>query len=104
MSRDSESYGEPHILIVHEISEDGWDADLIHPLSCKTEPGSDEWACDVAWHRAQTGLREALKYSGTPIAEPGTYRIQGWSRKTYYHGAGYEHDAGVGVMEPEAAA
>ena len=46
------------------------------------------------------GLPWSLRYSGTPITEPGTYRIQAWAGKTHlppaYHW--YQYDDGVGVM------
>jgi hypothetical protein len=111
--RDSESFGEPHTLTVH-VDDDGLYYDLEHPPTCTktvykyeyaaydgSDPTVEEWDCDVAWHEGETGLFESLDSSGTPVTEPGTYRIQGWSRKTYYHGRGYEHDAGVGVMSDE---
>jgi hypothetical protein len=112
---DSEWYGEPHTLIVRSVRlpggplDDGeLDYDLEHPPSCKQEEhGSGghtytAWTCDVAGHEDE-GLAFSLRYSGTPVTEPGTYRIQGWGRKTYYHEYGaYEYDGGVGVMTPEA--
>lgn len=113
---DSEWYGEPHTLIVHSVRlgdsplDDGdFDYDLEHPPSCKQEERGigghtyKAWTCDVAGHEDE-GLPFSLRYSGTPVTEPGTYRIQGWGRKTYYHEHGaYEYDGGVGVMGPEEA-
>ena len=111
---DSEWYGEPHTLIVRSVrppagpllDDDDLEYDLEHPASCKQEEadyGSGitvfEWTCDVAFHEAD-GLLSSLRYSGTPITEPGTYRIQGWGRKTYHPSYGaYEYDGGVGVMD-----
>ena len=117
MSGGSEWYGEPHTLIVHEGRppdgplDDGdlGDYDLEHAPSCKEETVGEgghsytQWVCDVAHQEEQCGLAFALRYSGTPITEPGTYRIQAWGRKTYYYWCGYEYDAGVGVMQPEEA-
>ena len=116
MPHDEEWYGEPHTLIVHSAHaphgplDDGClDYDLEHPPACQEEQVGEggnsywEWTCDVAHYEADCGLASSLRYSGTPITEPGTYRIQAWGRKTYYHGAGYEYDGGVGVMEPEEA-
>jgi hypothetical protein len=114
---DSEWYGEPHTLIVHAVTppsgpfdDGGLDYDIEHPPSCKQEErGSGghtcaAWTCDVAQQESD-GLPFSLRYSGTPITEPGTYRIQGWGRKTYCHEYGaYEYDAGVGVMDPEEPA
>jgi hypothetical protein len=116
--KDSEWFGEPHTLIVHEVrppngqSDPGelLEYDLEHAPSCKEELvdywGLEllEWTCDVAHHERDCGLADALTYSGTPITAPGTYRIQSWGRKTYYYWAGYEYDGGVGLMEPEVAA
>ena len=113
---DSEWYGEPHTLIAYFDGE-GLTYDLEHPPSCTKKvytyefacyggesPTVEEWDCDIYWHETESGLFESLASSGTPVTEPGTYKIQGWSRKTYYYWAGYEHDAGVGLMEPETAA
>jgi hypothetical protein len=62
-------------------------------------PCAAEWDCDVDRHEAEAGIAFSLRYSGTPITEPGTYKIQSWGRKTYYHSAGaYEYDGGIGLM------
>jgi hypothetical protein len=111
---DSEWCGEPHTLIVHSVRmpsgplDDGeLDYDLEHPPSCGREEHGVKYpyttrTCDVA-RCEDEGLAFSLRYSGTPVTEPGTYRIQGWGRKTYYHEYGaYEYDGGVGVMDPEA--
>jgi hypothetical protein len=126
--KDSEWYGEPHTLIVHEVEplsgdeDPGYrelgDYDLEHPPSCTKKvytyefacygnesPTVEEWDCDVALHEAECGLAESLSYSGTPVTEPGAYKIQSWGRKYYVWDAGaYEYDGGVGVMDPEATA
>jgi hypothetical protein len=116
MPSDSEWYGGPHTLIVHSVHlphgplDNGClDYDLEHAPSCQEKQVGEgensywEWTCDVARDERDCGLAFSLRYSGTPITEPGTYRIQAWGRKTYYHRAGYEYDGGVGVMEPEEA-
>ena len=116
MSND-EWYGEPHTLIVRAVHlphgplDDGClDYDLEHPPSCKKETIGEgehayvQYACDVGWHERESDLPFSLRYSGTPITEPGTYQSQGWGRKTYYHESGaYEYDGGVGLMDPEEA-
>ena len=111
---DSEWFGEPHTLTVHEVRlpdgplDDGefGDYDLEHPPSCEQEEIYDghvlHYTCALAYQEEQEGLATSLRYSATPITEPGTYRIQAWGRKTYYPGVGYEHDAGIGVMDPES--
>lgn len=110
---DSEWFGDPHTLIVHSVTppagtfDDGsLEYDLEHPPSCKQEerqyPGVLDYTCDVA-HHEQDGLAFSLRYSGTPITEPGTYRVQAWGRKSWTD-LGYEYDGGVGVMDPEDGA
>jgi len=112
MSED-EWFGEPHTLTVHEVTlEDGTlyedslgDYDLEHPSSCKQEEhhlGYVRYTCAVSDQEEECGLPWTLKYSGTPITEPGTYRIQAWGRKCWTE-LGYEYDGGVGLMEPEDA-
>lgn len=115
---ENEWEGEPHTLIVHSVTlpdgplDDGsLEYDIEHPASCKQEERGPEgytysvWTCDVAGYADDIGLPFTLRYSGTPITEPGSYRIQGWGRKTYCHDYGaYEYDGGVGVMEPGASA
>jgi hypothetical protein len=111
----SEWHGEPHALIVHAATppdgpfDDGeLEYDLEHPPSCEQEERDGghytEYTCDVAHEEGECGLAYSLRYSGTPVTEPGTYRIQGWGRKTYdhYNGA-YEYDGAVGVMDSETA-
>ena len=113
---ESEWYGEPHTLIVHAVHaphgplDDGClDYDLEHPPSCREETIGEgehsytQYTCDVAHDEDACGLPFSLRYSGTPITEPGTYRIQAWGRKCHYWDLGDEYDGGVGVMEPEAA-
>ena len=112
---ENEWHGEPHTLIVRAVHQshgpldDGClDYDLEHPPSCKQELSADGghysyWTCDVAFHEVSSGLPFSLRYSGTPITEPGTYRIQTWGRRAYYFETGYEYDGGVGVMQPAEA-
>jgi len=112
---DEEWTGEPHTLIVHSVEppESKWDEwhldyDLEHPPSCKEEERDygdgvtcQEWNCSLAYEEEYAGLAFALRYSGTPVTEPGTYRIQAWGRKTYHYWAGYEYDSSVGVMSED---
>jgi hypothetical protein len=106
--------GEPHTLIVHSVRlpdgpfDDGdLEYDLEHPPSCKQEErvyidgltGEPFWTCDVAQNEGDCGLPFSLRYSGTPVTEPGTYRIRAWGNRYYdsYYGA-YEYDGGVAVI------
>lgn len=110
---ENEWYGEPHTLTVHHVTlpdgplDDGsLEYDLEHPPACQQaeQYGGHvlEYTCDVAHYEINSGLAYTLRYSGTPITEPGTYRIQGWGNKGWTE-CGYEYDGGVGVMEPERA-
>jgi len=109
---DNEWSGAPHILTVRAVHlphgplDDGClDYDLEHPPSCQQEEyhlGYMRYTCAIADHEGDSGLPFSLRYSGTPITEPGTYRIQAWGAK-YWTELGYEYDGGVGVMEPAEA-
>jgi hypothetical protein len=120
MTTDSEWYGEPHTLTVTSVTppagplDDGeLEYEITHPPTCTKKiytyefatyggesPTVEEWDCGLAQHEAEAGLASSLKYSGTPVTEPGTYRIQSWGRKTYYRSAGaYEYDGGIGIVE-----
>ena len=115
MSDEDEWFGEPHTLTVHEVTPPGGplddgsldDYDLEHPPSCKQEEshlGYMAWTCDVGHQEEQSGLAFSLRYSGTPIIKPGTYRIRAWSRKWHVPDYGTcEYDGGVGLMDPEDA-
>lgn len=112
---DDEWYGEPHTLTVTSarppagpLDEGELEYEIGHPPSCKQEErdyGGVKalvWTCPVA-EIASEGLPFALRYSGTPVTEPGTYRVQSWGRKAYYHEWGnYEYDGGIAVMEEDA--
>jgi hypothetical protein len=109
--RDQEWTGRTHILTVRSVRlpdgplDDGAleDYDIRHPRACKQEKhhlGYWHHTCDVAHDEEESGLSFSLRYSGTPITEPGVYRIQGWGAKYYSWECGaYEYDAGVGVIE-----
>lgn len=111
MPRDEEWTGEPHTLIVRSVRPPGdsyddgelEDYDVKHPKSCKQEKsylGYWRHTCDVAHDEEECGLASSLRYSGTPITEPGVYRIQGWGNKHYsWEYGAYEYDAGVTVLE-----
>ena len=117
-AHDSEWAGEPHTLIVRQVHlphgplDNGClDCTLEHPASCTKETTGDgehsytQYTCDVAHQERESGLASSLRYSGTPVTEPGTYQIQGWGRKSYYHESGtYEYDNGVGLINPEEQA
>ena len=96
--------GDVHTLIVHSVDEpfgegDAGDLDynIEHPPSCKQQE------CDVAQAEEDVGLAWSLQYSGTPVTEPGTYRIRGWGRR-YPTELGDEYDGGVRVMQESDSA
>lgn len=104
-------HGEPHVMTVTAVQlpafpfDDGTlEYEIEHPSSCaEVERGEGdhvwtEYECDVAYTEANAGMAFSLRYSGTPIEKPGTYRIQGWGSKHYVPWCGYEYDGGVGVM------
>jgi hypothetical protein len=117
VTSDSEWYGEPHTLTVSSVRlpvadlDDGeLEYEITHPPSCKQEERRYgdvtvmEWVCDVAGNERECGLPFTLRHSGTPVTQPGTYRIQGWGTKTWYHEHGaHEYDGGVAVMSDEDA-
>lgn len=103
-----EWHGEPHILTVTEVTlpdgplDDGsMEYEIEHPPTCKEQEfdGYSHYVCDVATNIDGAGLPFSLRYSGTPITKPGTYRIQAWGSKTYVPWCGYEYDGGIGVMD-----
>lgn len=111
----TEWFGEPHTLTVLSVEppsgpfDDGeLEYEIEHPATCKVETRGagehayDEHVCDIAHNIDAVGLACSLRYSGTPITEPGTYRIQGWGTKTYFPQAGWEYDTGIGVMDNAA--
>jgi hypothetical protein len=109
-------YGEPHTLTVHSVQlpedqfDDGdLDYEIEHPPSCtRTEERIGPeltyiyWDCDVQHMGVDDGLAFSLRYSGTPVTEPGTYRIRAWGTK-YATECGDEYDGSVVVMEPAEA-
>ena len=109
---DSEWFGEAHTLTVHSVRlpdglfDDGeLDYDVEHPPSCRQEQYGEgersymEWACEFGWHEREGGLASNLRYSGTPVTAPGSYRAASWGRKYYVWDAGaYEYDGGIGLV------
>jgi len=113
-TQGSEWHGEPHTLTVREVTlpdgpfDDGGlgDYDLEHPSSCKQEEQDCggvtalAYTCDVAHQEREGGLASSLRYSGTPVTEPGTYQIQGWGCRIWTE-CGDEYDNGIGVIGPD---
>lgn len=113
----AEWYGEPHTLTVTSVRlpegpfDDGdLEYEIEHPPTCQQEQRGDgdhtypEWACEVAFNESECGLASSLRYSGTPITEPGTYQIQSWGRKDYIWDYGaYEYDGGIGMVVEDGA-
>jgi hypothetical protein len=112
VTQDGEWAGELHTLTVHAVRapagplDDGdLDYDIGHPPDCKQEEvdyGSDTvrvlaYTCDVAGIERDGGLAFTLRYSGTPVTEPGTYQIQAWGQK-YWTECGDEYDNGIAIV------
>lgn len=108
-------YGPIHTLIVHVVGDDDEpfhindfeDCEIQHPAECKQVHDevldADRYECGVSFNLENVGLRFSLRYTGTPITEPGTYRIQAWAETI--RGFDYtEYDGGIGVVEREVAA
>lgn len=114
MTAPSEWFGEPHTLTVHSVTppESEWDDgeldyEIEHPASCKEEVRGEgdasytEYTCELARHEYEENMATTLRYSGTPVTEPGTYQIGSWGRKYYVWECGaYEYDGGIGVIDP----
>jgi hypothetical protein len=104
--------GDIHTLTVHSVtlpepgdlfSDGELDYDIGHPSSCE-EVAEEwnggvtvmQWTCDVAATAGDVGLPFSLRYSGTPVTQPGKYRIRCWGAKYYVPDYGcYEYDGGV---------
>lgn len=109
MRRDWE--GEIHTLTVHSVTpqDDLFDDreleyDIEHPPACtrtEEEIGDgitvEHWDCAVHY-ALDDGLASSLSYSGTPVTEPGIYKIRAWGC-TYWTECGDEYDGGVVVVE-----
>lgn len=109
----NEWLGDPHTLIVravhapHGLLDHGClDYDLEHPSSCGQEERDygggvtvQEYICDIAYIERDSGLAGPLRYSGTPVTEPGVYQVQAWGSKSWTD-CGWEHDNGVIITGP----
>jgi hypothetical protein len=106
--------GEIHTLTVRSVEppdgpfDDGdLDYEIEHPPSCtRTEEQispkltSVYWDCDVQHMGIDDGLAFSLRYSGTPVTEPGTYKIRAWGR-TYPTEDGDEYDGSVVIVDAQ---
>jgi hypothetical protein len=105
--------GEIHTLTVHSMlppeewlgDDPEFDFDIDHPASCKrTEEDWGNgitivsWDCEVQTQGVDDGLAFSLSYSGTPVTEPGIYKIRGWGTK-YWTECGDEYDGGVVIVD-----
>lgn len=103
-------YGDVHTLIIRDAGppykdlfdmHDWEDWEIVHPPGCPTTDyfwGTD-YSCPVGEYSRES-MRWTLRYSGTPIDEPGEYKIQAWAR---VHPSGpwgpAEYDGGLVVAE-----
>ena len=106
------SFGPVHKLTVHKVGQpygpfdtsEFEDYEIEHPPECKTVHDDMldcmRYECGVAYNVEGAGARWSLKYTGTPVTEPGEYRIQAWSE--VYRGFDYaEHDGGIALVSEE---
>jgi hypothetical protein len=99
--------GAVHTLIVRDIGEpdselctsEFKDYEIVHPAD-DPEPSEENglyYRCSIDFNIDNAGLRFSLKYTGTPITEPGVYQIQAWAETI--HGFDYtEYDGGIGLV------
>lgn len=109
-----EHQGEPHVLVLLAVtpstgpfSDGEMEYEVEHPPTCKQEE-VEQWegfkemrfTCDLQAELDNIDLPFTLKYSGTPLTEPGRYRVQTWHTKSYIFDYGtYEYDGGIGVID-----
>ena len=93
-----------HVLIVTTVGEpygpfstdEFAEYDIEHPDDCPMENG--EYTCAVAMEQMNGCIRHSLRYSGTPVNQPGQYEIEPWFET--YRGFDYtEYDAGVVLVD-----
>lgn len=114
---DPEVYRRPHVLVVRNVGEpygdfstdEFADYEVEHHADCPTEmvtgyKGEEPYTihnCGVGFEEREGGsLRWSLKYSGTPIENPGRYLIEPWFESYYVWDYGcYEHDGGVALVQ-----
>lgn len=99
--------GDTHTLIVHSVrlpdgplDEGDLDYDIEHPPSCTRRELVATWLdCPVQTMTEDAGLAFWLRYSGTPVTEPGTYKVRAWGTRHYAHEHGAcEYDGGVVIV------
>lgn len=96
------SFGPIHKLIVHTVGDDDEpfhvndfeDYEIEHPAECECDDGW--YRCGVEHNVDNIGVRFSLRYSGTPVDQPGEYGITAWAET--YRGFEYtEYDGGLAV-------
>jgi hypothetical protein len=105
-------FGPVHTLIVREVGEpygpfdtgEFADFEVEHPPECKRvfddQFRCERFNCAVEHNIENAGARWLLFYTGTPVNEPGIYRIRAWS--DVYRGFDYvEHDGGIGLVSED---
>lgn len=100
----------PHKLIVRRVGDSDWDFEdyeIEHLPTCPHYVVSDApepydiYQCDVGYEQANNGdVKWSLKYSGTPVTEPGEYWIAAWFETI--RGFDYtEYDGGLHLLADE---
>lgn len=60
-----------------------------------------EYQCSVQRNLDDGDVAFILRYSGTPVTEPGMYQIKAWGSRTYFWDyAAYEYDGGLFLAGP----
>lgn len=101
------SFGPVHKLIVHEVGDDDApyyindfeDYEVEHTSECECS-NDGWWRCGVGNIVENVGVRFSLRYSGTPVIEPGEYHVQAWS-VTYRGFDCTDYDGGIAVIGHE---
>lgn len=104
---------DPHVLIVHKAGEPygplsihDWEQwEVVHHKDCPKALDHYFWettiwcySCWMGEEVSENGLRHSLRYSGTPVDDPGIYLIDTWAE--IYKGYEYtEYDSGVSIVE-----
>jgi len=86
---------EPHPVTAYEKCRNFEDYEIEHLPTCEVRYGM--YACHVGFEERDLCIRWTLEFSGTPVTEPGTYRIQAWEETVLM--PGFTEYAGIALCE-----